>query len=73
MNVKPNTSELSEQFLTLYTNITNFVVCFSMDSYINFFQNFLSLGETLGFSVEDIETAYLYKNNINHERQDNGY
>lgn len=73
LNVKQITSELSEQFLTLYTNIAGFIISSSVDNYLNIFQDFLSLGETLGFSVEDIESAYLYKNNINHERQDNGY
>ena len=73
LNVKHITCDLSEQFLNLYTTITNFVTLSSVNNYLNVFQEFLSLGENLGFSVEDIENAYLYKNNINHERQDNGY
>jgi dimeric dUTPase (all-alpha-NTP-PPase superfamily) len=73
LNVNHITFELSEQFLTLYTNITDFIVCSSLNNYLSIFQNFLSLGESLGFCIEDIESAYLHKNNINHERQDNGY
>ncbi|MBU3190144.1 dUTP diphosphatase [Clostridium bowmanii] len=73
LNVKHIDGELSEQFLDLYINISDFVICSSLDNYLNIFQNFLCLGENLGFSKEDIENAYLYKNNINHERQDNGY
>lgn len=73
LNVNHIAFELSEQFLTLYTNITDFIVCSSLDNYLIIFQNFLSLGNSLGFSTEDIESAYLHKNNINHERQDNGY
>ena len=73
LNIKPITSELSEQFLNLYINIADFTICTSVDNYLNVFQNFLSLGQNLGFCVEEIENAYLYKNNINHERQDNGY
>ena len=73
LNIKYVTAELSEQFLNLYIHITNFIVCSSSDNYFNIFQNFLSLGQSLGFSEEEIENAYLYKNNINHERQDNGY
>ena len=34
---------------------------------------FKRLGELLGFSWEQIEQAYLSKNQINHERQANGY
>jgi dimeric dUTPase (all-alpha-NTP-PPase superfamily) len=73
LEVNHITCDLSEQFLSLYTTITNFVTLPSMDNYLKVFQEFLSLGKNLGFSVEDIENAYLYKNNINHERQDNGY
>ncbi|MBZ9689640.1 dUTP diphosphatase [Clostridium estertheticum] len=73
LNTKYITCELSQQFLNLYINISDFINCSSIDSYLNIFQNFLSLGKNLGFSEEDIENAYLYKNNINHERQDNGY
>ncbi|WP_291634424.1 dUTP diphosphatase [Clostridium sp.] len=73
LNTKYITCELSQQFLNLYVNISDFIICSSIDNYLNIFQNFLSLGENLGFSKEDIENAYLYKNNINHERQDNGY
>ena len=73
LNIKPITSELSEQFLSLYINIADFIICSSIDNYLNIFQNFLSLGQSLGFSEDDVENAYLYKNNINHERQDNGY
>ena len=70
---KSISSELFEQFLALYVNISDFIVCSSKDNYFTIFQNFLSLGQNLGFSEDDIENAYLYKNNINHERQDNGY
>lgn len=73
INTKHITSELSEQFLNLYINIADFIICSSIDNYLNIFENFLSLGENLGFCIEDIENAYLHKNNINHERQDNGY
>ncbi|KQB91906.1 dUTPase [Geobacillus sp. PA-3] len=37
------------------------------------FAYFLGLGEMLGFSWQEIEEAYLQKNAINHERQNNGY
>ena len=73
LNTKYITSELSEQFLILYVNIADFIACSSIDNYYNIFHNFLCLGKNLGFSHEAIENAYLHKNNINHERQDNGY
>jgi len=36
-------------------------------------ETFLGLGEMLGFSDEDIMEAYLEKNKINHQRQEEGY
>ncbi|MCR1833078.1 dUTP diphosphatase [Oceanobacillus caeni] len=41
--------------------------------YFYMFGGFLALGELLEFTWEQIETAYLEKNKINHERQINGY
>ncbi|MEV2910404.1 dUTP diphosphatase [Paenibacillus larvae] len=37
------------------------------------FVGFVNLGKRLGFSPEQIEQAYLEKNQINHERQSTGY
>lgn len=34
---------------------------------------FIGLGEMLGFTWDQIEQAYLDKNKVNHERQENGY
>jgi dimeric dUTPase (all-alpha-NTP-PPase superfamily) len=34
---------------------------------------YLLLGEMLGFSDDDIFNAYVEKNKVNHQRQDNGY
>ncbi|MEC0923955.1 dUTP diphosphatase [Bacillus safensis] len=34
---------------------------------------FLQLGEVLGFTSEEIEAAYMEKNEINHKRQQEGY
>jgi dimeric dUTPase (all-alpha-NTP-PPase superfamily) len=41
--------------------------------YGELFSTFLGLGKSLGFTWGQIEQAYLEKNRINHERQDNGY
>ena len=42
--------------------------------YHQLFECFVGLGEIdLGFTWEQIENAYLDKNKINHERQENGY
>ncbi|MFV3013815.1 dUTP diphosphatase [Clostridium botulinum] len=64
---------LTEQFLNLYIDINDFMICSSKDHYITLFEDFLDLRINLGFSEKDVEEAYLKKNNINHGRQNNGY
>lgn len=41
--------------------------------WVLYFAAFYHLGEMLGFTWEQIETAYYSKNAINHTRQDTGY
>lgn len=41
--------------------------------YMDSFHAYLNLGRMLGFNWEQIEQAYIKKNEINHKRQDNGY
>lgn len=64
---------ITESFQNLYIDVNDFVVCSTKDHYITLFEDFLSLGKSLNFTDEDIETAYIRKNNINHKRQDEGY
>lgn len=64
---------VTDQFLNLYIDVNDFIVCSSKDHYITLFEDFLSLGRSLGFKDEEIVSAYLTKNNINHKRQDEGY
>ncbi|WP_340639564.1 dUTP diphosphatase [Bacillus atrophaeus] len=42
-------------------------------SYAILFRRFNSLGEMLGFTPEQIEAAYMEKNAVNHQRQQEGY
>jgi dimeric dUTPase (all-alpha-NTP-PPase superfamily) len=41
--------------------------------YIHAFDSYLTLGRLLGFTWGQVEKAYIQKNEINHQRQDNGY
>lgn len=41
--------------------------------YVELVECFLGLGEMLGFSLSEIEQAYINKNEVNHQRQDSGY
>ncbi|WP_209783685.1 MULTISPECIES: dUTP diphosphatase [Bacillus amyloliquefaciens group] len=42
-------------------------------TYISLFTTFFELGSKLGFKWEQIEAAYLDKNAVNHQRQQEGY
>lgn len=43
------------------------------EMYERLFGTFIALGESLGFTWEQIEQAYFEKNAINHNRQESGY
>ncbi|MFF2179392.1 dUTP diphosphatase [Lysinibacillus sp. NPDC058147] len=43
------------------------------DLFTQAFESFLQLGAKLGFTWDEVETAYYEKNKINHTRQENGY
>lgn len=44
-----------------------------LDEYIDIFHFWLSVGLSLGFTVEEVERQYKIKNEINFQRQENGY
>jgi dimeric dUTPase (all-alpha-NTP-PPase superfamily) len=64
---------ITEQFLDLYIDINDFVICPSQDHYITLFEDFLSLGKNLGFSGLEIENVYIHKNQFNHEKQSSNF
>lgn len=43
------------------------------DYYFELFHAYIHLGVMLGFSWKQIEQAYIDKNKVNHQRQENGY
>lgn len=69
---------ITEQFLWLMSDVTELYNSLCNDGFSNFDYEFLllrfiHLGEMLGFTWEQIEEAYMRKNAVNHERQNNGY
>lgn len=72
ISIQPET-EIIQQFLNLFIDINDFITCNSKDHYITLFQDFISLGFSLNFSIEDIENGYFKKNKLNHKRQEQGY
>lgn len=62
-----------EQFNALFEMISGLRNNQTTDEYVKVFGCFLTLGEELGFTMEDIQHAYMKKNEVNHERQETGY
>jgi dimeric dUTPase (all-alpha-NTP-PPase superfamily) len=66
-----------EFFEVTFVKISEFVVHQGRSSkefyYREVFSHFLGLGNSLGFTEEQIEEAYLEKNKVNHARQESGY
>lgn len=66
-------NNVTEQFLLLYQEISHFQNERKNDIFQTVFAEYLSLGKMLGFSAEDVEKAYVSKNEVNYERQKQGY
>ncbi|WP_445661474.1 dUTP diphosphatase [Bacillus sp. FSL K6-3431] len=76
----PKPKTVTDMFLITFESINNFYKArYSGDEtlteikYTIVFDCFLTLGEMLGFTWEQIEQAYISKNEINHVRQSEGY
>ncbi len=64
---------LTDQFQNIFANIIAFRHEPTSDNYGKLFSHFILLGSKLGFTNEKIYRAYLEKNKVNHQRQDEGY
>lgn len=68
-----NKENTIKQFQEVFKDIVYFSNSHDEVDYIELVSQFLGLGEMLGFTWEQIEQAYMNKNEINHQRQVNGY
>ncbi|RDU36242.1 dUTPase [Neobacillus piezotolerans] len=64
---------ITEQFNDVFRTISSFQKSRSESDYRNLFRSFMNLANLLGFATNDIEEAYRVKNEVNYERQQNGY
>jgi dimeric dUTPase (all-alpha-NTP-PPase superfamily) len=64
---------LVDQFHIVYKRINDFRENQQLQEYYKIFNEYLVLGDLLGFSWKDIKDAYISKNEVNHQRQDQGY
>ncbi|VXB90097.1 dUTPase [Bacillus sp. 349Y] len=63
----------TEEFLKVYSEVNRFSEERSIENLLALFQQFLQLGRVLGFKSEDIFKSYLKKNEVNYQRQQEGY
>ena len=69
----------TKQFLDVYAATTRLYEAVEQEAatkalwYKRLFELFLGLGVALGFTEDQIESAYMKKNEVNHQRQSNGY
>jgi dimeric dUTPase (all-alpha-NTP-PPase superfamily) len=76
--VFPKLSTIDRQAKLIYTLALKLENSVYMEDgvYLNLshlLEYYLGLGEMLGFTIKQIEAAYIEKNRINHERQASGY
>ncbi|WP_067843383.1 dUTP diphosphatase [Amphibacillus sediminis] len=69
----PFNGDLTDLFNQLYRAIDYFRDDRSQASYLTVFGLFLTLADQLGFSDHEIQAAYLEKNKVNFQRQDEHY
>ena len=65
--------DLTEQFAVLLTAVSVLAATRAAADYRALFSELFALGNLLGFAAEEIERAYLQKNEKNHQRQNEGY
>ncbi|ARD47594.1 dUTP diphosphatase [Sporosarcina sp. P33] len=68
-----NNRSIAKQFVFISTKVGTMLAYESLPNYLHIIENFIGLGEMLGFTWEQIEQAYYNKNKVNHVRQDTGY
>jgi len=63
----------TDEFRNTFRKVAVFDMHWNERDYMDVLSAFSTLGDSLGFTEEEIEDAYFKKNEINHERQEAGY
>lgn len=65
---------LVDAFLKVYEDLTTLKNNRNdVNNYVTLMEDYLMIGRLLGFTAEEVNHAYLSKNEVNHTRQDQGY
>jgi dimeric dUTPase (all-alpha-NTP-PPase superfamily) len=70
---EPVHTDLVQQFSTVFQAVARFDKEKKEKNFLEVFENYVILGQKLSFSFEEIVNAYKRKNEVNIERQENGY
>jgi len=73
LHSEPFFLDVNEQFLDVYVKIGSFQKSKTLMEYVGLFESYMQLASQLGFTNEEIEKAYLMKNEVNYQRQENNY
>lgn len=65
--------DVCDQFRKLFRTLSLFDMHRNMVNFGEMLADLIRLGKVLGFTTDQIETAYFAKNKVNHERQESGY
>lgn len=65
--------DLTELFLSAHQGVGRFAQQATHEEYLSLWQIFGALAKALGFSYEEVLTAYVQKNETNYKRQQQGY
>lgn len=65
--------DLTSHFIDMFLDVNEMLSVSSKDSYEVLLEDFYSLGLALGFTAREVQAAYLTKNQVNHQRQDEQY
>jgi dimeric dUTPase (all-alpha-NTP-PPase superfamily) len=65
--------DVSKQFLEVFKSANHFSEERSVGHFQQLFRHYVYLGELLGFSHEEVFDAYVKKNEVNYNRQKEGY
>lgn len=68
-----NGNSILGQFHSIYSELSSLYYHRQMYNYQRTLNLIIGLGELLGFTWDEIEQAYIRKNQINHDRQNNSY
>lgn len=68
-----STQDINAQFLKIYQAVSIFQKTKSLNDYLHVFESYLQLGTLLGIEYEEIEQAYIEKNEVNYKRQNQNY